>query len=54
MDMVLPDRDALEGMRALSASAPKPIVMFSDRDDPAFVEDAIAAGSVPITFPTAI
>jgi len=44
IDMELPDRDALEGVRALSASAPKPIVMFSDKDDPAFVEDAIAAG----------
>ena len=44
IDMALPDRDALEGVRALSASAPKPIVMFSDKDDPAFVEDAIASG----------
>jgi response regulator NasT len=44
IDMALPDRDALEGIRALSANAPKPIVMFSDKDDPAFVEDAIAAG----------
>ena len=44
IDMALPDRDALEGVRALSASAPKPIVMFSDKDDPAFVGDAIAAG----------
>lgn len=44
IDMALPDRDALEGVRALSASAPKPIVMFSDKDDLAFVEDAIAAG----------
>ena len=44
IDMALPDRDALEGVRALSASTPKPIVMFSDKDDPAFVEDAIAAG----------
>jgi two-component system, response regulator / RNA-binding antiterminator len=44
IDMALPDRDALEGVRAVSASAPKPIVMFSDKDDPAFVEEAIAAG----------
>jgi response regulator NasT len=44
IDMALPDRDALEGVRALSANAPKPIVMFSDKDDPAFVEDAIASG----------
>ncbi len=43
-DMALPDRDALEGVRALSSRAPRPIVMFSDKDDPAFVEDAIGAG----------
>jgi two-component system, response regulator / RNA-binding antiterminator len=42
IDMALPDRDALEGVRALSASAPDHHV--SDKDDPAFVEDAIAAG----------
>jgi response regulator NasT len=44
IDMALPDRDALEGVRTLSFRAPRPIVMFSDEDDPAFVEDAIAAG----------
>jgi two-component system, response regulator / RNA-binding antiterminator len=44
IDMALPDRDALEGLRALSANAPKPIVMFADKNDPAFVEEAIAAG----------
>ena len=44
IDMALPDRDALEGVRALSSNAPRPIVMFSDKDDPAFVEEAIAAG----------
>lgn len=43
-DMALPDRDSLEGVRALSSGAPRPIVMFSDQDDPAFVEDAIGAG----------
>jgi response regulator NasT len=44
IDMALPDRDALEGVRSLSASAPKPIVMFADQDDPEFVAEAIAAG----------
>jgi len=44
IDMALPDRDALEGVRALSAGAPRPIVMFADKDDPAFVAEAIAAG----------
>jgi two-component system, response regulator / RNA-binding antiterminator len=44
IDMALPDRDALEGVRALSASERRPIVMFADKDDPAFVGEAIAAG----------
>jgi response regulator NasT len=44
IDMALPDRDALEDVRTLSAAMPRPIVMFSDADDPAFVDEAIAAG----------
>ena len=44
IDMALPDRDALEGVRTLSASEPRPIVMFADKDDPEFVAEAIAAG----------
>ena len=44
MDMALPDRDALESVRSLSAAAPRPIVMFADEDEPALVEEAIAAG----------
>jgi response regulator NasT len=44
IDMALPDRDALEGVRALSACAPRPVVMFADEDDPSFVAEAIAAG----------
>jgi response regulator NasT len=44
IDMALPDRDALEDIRHLSVSAPRPIVMFSDEDDPVFVGEAIAAG----------
>jgi two-component system, response regulator / RNA-binding antiterminator len=42
IDMALPDRDVLEGIRLLSAA--RPIVMFGDEEDPAFVEEAIAAG----------
>lgn len=42
VDMALPDRDALEGIRAVSAA--HPIVMFAGSDDPAFAEEAIAAG----------
>lgn len=44
VDMALPDRDALEGIRQLSARRPRPVVIFSDEDDPSFVEQAIAAG----------
>lgn len=42
IDMALPDRDALEDIRSLSAKSP--VVMFSEKDDPAFVSEAIAAG----------
>ncbi len=42
IDMALPDRDALEDVRAVSAV--KPVVMFADSDDIGFVEEAIAAG----------
>lgn len=42
VDMALPDRDVLEDIRGLSANTP--IVMFSDQNDPAFVEEAITAG----------
>jgi response regulator NasT len=42
VDMTLPDRDALDDVRAVSAV--KPVVMFGESDDLAFVEEAIAAG----------
>jgi response regulator NasT len=44
VDMGRPDRDALDDLRRLSADNPRPIIMFVDRDDRAFMEDAIAAG----------
>lgn len=44
MDMARPDRDALESLRQLSAHDPRPIVLFVDQDDPAFMEEAIGAG----------
>jgi response regulator NasT len=44
VDMARPDRDALESVRQLSASNPRPIALFVDRDDPVFMEAAIAAG----------
>ena len=44
VDMARPDRDALEGFRQVTAQAPRPIVLFVDQDDPAFMEEAIGAG----------
>jgi response regulator NasT len=42
IDMALPDRDTLEDIRAVSAASP--VVMFAGTDDPAFAQEAIAAG----------
>ena len=42
IDMSLPDRDALEDIRQVAAA--RPIVMFAGTDDPAFAQEAIAAG----------
>jgi response regulator NasT len=42
VDMALPDRDALEDIRAVSTASP--VVMFAGTDDPAFAQEAIAAG----------
>lgn len=44
VDMARPDRDALESVRQLSANNPRPIALFVDKDDPLFMEAAIAAG----------
>jgi response regulator NasT len=44
VDMARPDRDALEGIREVAALNTRPVVLFVDEDDPAFMEDAITAG----------
>ena len=44
VDMARPDRDGLDDLRWVTANNPRPIVMFVDRDDRAFMEEAIAAG----------
>jgi two-component system, response regulator / RNA-binding antiterminator len=44
VSMARPDRDALDDLRRVGADNPRPIVMFVDRDDRAFMEAAIAAG----------
>lgn len=42
IDMALPDRDALEDIRAVSNASP--VVLFAGTDDPQFAQEAIAAG----------
>jgi response regulator NasT len=44
VDMARPDRDALDDIRHLARNNPRPVVLFVDRDDPAFMEAAIEAG----------
>jgi len=44
VDMARPDRDSLDDLRRVSASNPRPVIMFVDRDDRAFMEEAIEAG----------
>jgi response regulator NasT len=44
VDMARPDRDALDGIRVVASNSPRPIVLFVDQDDPAFMEEAIGAG----------
>ncbi|HTH98719.1 MAG TPA: ANTAR domain-containing protein [Stellaceae bacterium] len=42
--MTRPDRDGLDGIRRAMAQEPRAIVLFVDRDDPDFMEEAISAG----------
>jgi response regulator NasT len=42
--MQRPDRDTLDDVRHMTRHDPRPIVMFVDMDDPAFMEAAIEAG----------
>lgn len=44
VDMARPDRDALDGIRQVTAQTPRPVVLFVDEDDPSFMEEAITAG----------
>jgi response regulator NasT len=44
VDMARPDRDGLDDLRRANADNPRPVVMFVDRDDRGFMEEAIAAG----------
>lgn len=44
IDMNLPDRDTLEGLREVSTRTPCPIVLMAEHSDSHFVEEAIDAG----------
>jgi response regulator NasT len=44
IDMSLPDRDTLEGLRQVSSRAPCPIVLMTEETAEDFVEEAIQAG----------
>lgn len=44
VDMDRADRDGLESVRALNMKPVLPVIMFVDDEDPAFMEEAIAAG----------
>jgi response regulator NasT len=44
VDMDRADRDGLESVRALNVKPVLPVIMFVDDEDPAFMEEAIAAG----------
>ncbi len=43
-DIDNPSRDAIESMRALQSSEPRPVVMFVDQSDPAAITAAMEAG----------
>jgi response regulator NasT len=44
IDLESPDRDILESLAVLNRQLPTPVVMFSREQDPAFIQQAIAAG----------
>jgi two-component system, response regulator / RNA-binding antiterminator len=44
VDMGLAERDVLESLRDTTARSPRPIILRTDVDDPAFIEEAISAG----------
>lgn len=44
IDMEAPGRDTLEQMREIHRDQPKPIILFSDERDPAYIRQAVRAG----------
>ena len=44
IDLQSPGRDVLESLSVINAHNPKPVVMFSEEEDPSFIEEAVDAG----------
>lgn len=44
IDLQSPGRDVLESLSVVNTHNPRPVVMFSAEDDPAFIQEAVGAG----------
>ncbi len=44
IDLESPDRDVLESLSIVSRHNPRPVVMFSEQDDPDYINEAVHAG----------
>lgn len=44
IDLQSPGRDVLESLSVINAHNPTPVVMFSEEEDPSFIEEAVDAG----------
>ncbi len=44
IDMASPSRDLLESLSFMTANEPKPVVLFSQEEDPDYIREAVAVG----------
>jgi len=44
IDIESPDRDVLESLAVVNRHNPRPVVMFTQQDDPEYIEQAVGAG----------
>lgn len=44
IDLQSPGRDVLESLSVINAHNPTPVVMFSEKEDPGFIKEAVDAG----------
>lgn len=44
IDLQSPGRDVLESLSVINAHNPTPVVMFSEKEDPGFIKEAVEAG----------